>query len=154
MGPEARLIPRIRIADVDLYFFFSVGGPRRLIEISTSTDYRQLASRARESAPAVHHPTTSSSPPRPRCSRGILNPRSEDVDLYICEHFGQVLVSVGQNANRIAEYGLLKMLRSRCFATIVQRPISRSSPLLHEPRPDLEPPSLERVRAADSDFRS
>ena len=145
MGPGARLIPRIRIADVDLYFFFSVGGPRRLIEISTSTDYRQVASRARESASAVHHPTTPSSAPRPRCPffRGILNPRSEDVDLYICEHFGQVLVSVGQNANRIAEYGLLKMLRSRCFATIVQRPISRSSPLLHEPRPDLESPSLE-----------
>ena len=49
------------------------------------------------------------------------------VDLYICEQFGHLLVTVGQFANPIAEYGLLKMLRSRCFATIIQRPISRTA---------------------------
>ena len=129
----------------------SVGGPRRLIE--SELDKHRLP----KVSSLVEHVCSgfSRAPPNnPFLFRGILNPRSEDVDLYICEHFGQVLVSVGQNANRIAEYGLLKMLRSRCFATIVQRPVSRSSPVLHEPRPDLEPPSLERVRAADSDFRS
>ena len=38
-------------------------------------------------------------PPRPRCmfsSRGMLNPRTEDVDFYICEYFGQMLVTVGE----------------------------------------------------------
>ena len=49
------------------------------------------------------------------------------VDLYICEQFGHLLVTVGQFANPIAEYGLHKMLRSRCFATIIQRPISRTA---------------------------
>ncbi len=49
------------------------------------------------------------------------------VDLYIYEQFGQLLVTVGQFANQIAEFGLLKMLRSRCFATIVQRAISRTA---------------------------
>ena len=34
----------------------SVGGPRRLIDISTSTDFRYLASRARLNLPAVHQP--------------------------------------------------------------------------------------------------
>jgi hypothetical protein len=28
--------------------------------------------------------------------RGMLNPRPEDVDFYICEYFGQVLVTVGE----------------------------------------------------------
>ena len=49
------------------------------------------------------------------------------VDLYICEQFGHLLVTVGQFANPIAEYGLLKMLRPRCFATIVKRAISRTA---------------------------
>jgi hypothetical protein len=35
---------------------------------------------------------------------------------------------------------------------IVQRPISRSSPLLHESRPDFKTPSLASVRAANSNF--
>jgi hypothetical protein len=38
-------------------------------------------------------------PPRPRCMfsfRGMLNPRPEDVDFYICEYFGQVLATVGE----------------------------------------------------------
>ena len=38
-------------------------------------------------------------PPRPRCmfsSRGMLNPRPEDVDFYICEYFGQMLVTAGE----------------------------------------------------------
>jgi hypothetical protein len=28
--------------------------------------------------------------------RGMLNPRPEDVDFYICEYFGQMLVTVGE----------------------------------------------------------
>jgi hypothetical protein len=28
--------------------------------------------------------------------RGMLNPRPEDVDFYICEYFGQVLATVGE----------------------------------------------------------
>jgi hypothetical protein len=72
------------------------------------------------------------------------------VDLYIYEQFGQLLVTVGQFANQIAEFSLLKMLRSRCFASIVKRPMSRSSPLLHESRPDFKTPSLASVRAANS----
>ena len=74
------------------------------------------------------------------------------VDLYIYEQFGQLLVTVGQFANQIAEFSLLKMLRSRCFASIVKRPISRSSPLLHESRPDFTTQSLAPVRAANSNF--
>ena len=54
--------------------------------------------------------------------------------------------------NQIAEFSLLKMLRSRCFASIVKRPMSRSSPLLHESRPDFKTPSLASVRAANSNF--
>jgi hypothetical protein len=29
-------------------------------------------------------------------SRGMLNPRPEDVDFYICEYFGHMLVTVGE----------------------------------------------------------
>ena len=58
------------------------------------------------------------------------------VDLYIYEQFGQLLVTVGQFANPIAEYGLHKMLRSRCFATIIQRPFREQS-IVHETRPFL-----------------
>ena len=106
---------------------------------------------------AVHHPTTSSSTPRPRCpvsfsSRHCSSHGRKIVDLYIYEQFGQLLVTVGQFANQIAEFSLLKMLRSRCFASIVKRPMSRSSPLLHESRPDFKTPSLASVRAANSNF--
>ena len=103
----------------------------------------------------MHHPTTSSSTPRPRCPfffRGILNPRSEDVDLYICEHCGQLLVSVGECAVRIAGYGLLKLLRSRCFATIELSPYFAKQPNVSRNANSVTTPSRAAVRAATSDF--
>ena len=86
----------------------------------------------------------------------MLNPRPEDVDFSICEYFGQMLVTVGEFAFQTSSISLLRMLHSRCFATIVQRHVSRSSLLLPaaggEPRPDFKTPSLASVRAANSDF--
>ena len=80
--------------------------------------------------------------------RGILNPRSEDVDLYICEHCGQLLVAVGECAVRIAGYGLLKLLRSRCFATIELSPYFAKQPNVSRNATSVRPPSPVAVRAA------
>jgi hypothetical protein len=114
------IIPRIRITHSSICNFSRrrsrrlhksrLDGPRCLI---AGRDKHRLTatSRARRNGTpcTIRQPLPLHRDQRcPSFFRGILNPRSEDVDLYICEHFGQVLVSVGQNANRIAGYGLLK----------------------------------------------
>ena len=54
--------------------------------------------------------------------RGMLNPRPEDVDFYICEYFGQMLVTVGEFTPCFE--------KQPCFPSrdlIVQRPISEAA---------------------------
>ena len=63
----------------------------------------------------------------------------------------RVLRSNARNRGRV----YAKFREAACFPSrdlIVQRPISRSSPLLHESRPDFKTPSLASVRAANSNF--
>ena len=111
----------------------------------------QAAPTLSESAPsstaklhAVHHPTTTSSYHRDHGAcfffsvRGMLNPRPEDVDFYICEYFGQMLVTVGEFTPCFE--------KQPCFPSrdlIVQRPISRTAQMLFTKRDPILSPSLE-----------
>ena len=141
MGPETR-VPKIQIADVDLHNF------SRCATSATKTSHRVISRwvdrDAVQSAKFKQHLLTATSrarlhvqpsrappnnnfilPPRPRCmfsSRGMLNPRPEDVDFYICEYFGQMPVTVGEFTPCFE--------KQPCFPSrdlIVQRPISRTA---------------------------
>jgi hypothetical protein len=146
MGPETR-VPKIQIADVDLHIFFLVA-PQSATKASYIESYlggwtEMLYCKA-QAAPTDDRRLESTANGTPCTTQQQLPPTHRGhgdfflfaacsshgrkiVDLYIYEQFGQLLVTVEQLAFQIAEYSLLKMLRSRCSATIVQRHISRTA---------------------------